>query len=128
MAPPAAAAALVDQAPQHGKQLGQPLHLIEDHQLVGMAAEIQLGVAQPGSVAWRFQIEIETQLISGDLFREGRFAHLPGAQQSYGGKLIQPLAHQGELLPLQHGLPPFALFILAFQERGSRFTMIFLQV
>ena len=90
-----------------------------------MAAQIQLGVAQPGSVAWLFQIEIETRLISGDLFRERRFAHLPGAQQSHGGKLIQPLAHHGQFLPLQHGLLCFStLFILAFQEQGSRFARI----
>ena len=91
------AATGIDQATQLGEKARQALHLIEDHQLVGMALQEQAGLAQAGQVGAGLQIEIEAGGGGGQLQGQGGFAHLTGAEQGHGRKLLQPPSQQGLL-------------------------------
>ena len=52
------ATAFVDDAAQHFKQARHAVNFVQDDQLAALGAQKCVGVLQPHSVGWSFQIEV----------------------------------------------------------------------
>ena len=98
--------ARIDQPPQFSEQLRHPLHLIENHQPLGMALEKLSRLRQAGPIGGGLQIEIEAGQLPADLQGQAGLADLPRPEQRHSGKKLQLPAKRRGLQPLNPGAIP----------------------
>ena len=65
------------------------MHLVENHQLVHVPFEIELGLVQLRPVLLRLKVEVQRLTRSLDRERQRRLAHLTGTKQADRGNLVQ---------------------------------------
>ncbi|OIQ64065.1 hypothetical protein GALL_543890 [mine drainage metagenome] len=81
----------INEAAQHGEEAWGTVDLVQDHQAIGQSGEVQLGLRQPGTICFRFQVQVEGVEFFSHLKRQGCLAGLTWAKQRHGGTLGQPI-------------------------------------
>src|SRR5208282_2464496 len=85
----------VDEAAQGLKDAGEPVNLVEDHQMVLVLLQVEFRFVQLGAVRGQFQVKVKSLL--SRLLRQGQgnccLAHLSRPEDGHGGKLLEELAH-----------------------------------
>ena len=86
------AAAFVDEAAQDFEQIGDTLYFVQHDQPVGIAAQEQRRIGQPGAVFGLFEVKVERWgcSVRHQRARQSGLADLPGAEQGHGQELAQP--------------------------------------
>jgi hypothetical protein len=93
---PSVPSAAIYQAAQILKENRQPVHFIDDNQLVAVFGEIQLRFAQLGPVGIGLQIKIDRRVLLSCCERERRFANLARSIRATAGLLsISSLSSTG---------------------------------
>lgn len=86
---------MVDFRPEHRKQLGSALHLVEHYELPAVLFEEQLRLGQLSKVRGTLQIEIKRSgRLFGNLLRQRGFADLPRSEQHRSGRSRQRMAER----------------------------------
>ena len=71
-----------------------------------MGCQIVGRIGEPCAIRWRLKVEIDSlaarQRLSGNRFRQSRFADLARAEQGDGGELPEPIQHRTEYSTLNH--------------------------
>jgi hypothetical protein len=86
--------ALVDQPAQCGEQLRNPLHFIENHQIVFMPREIECRVRELLSIHLRFQIQIDALSPLRDRMGKRSLADLARTEQSHSRHMAKAFPNQ----------------------------------
>lgn len=98
----------VDQTPQHRKQRGNPVDLIENDQLVPMAGKVVGGLRQLRKIGRILEVEIQGPRSLRDCMRQRGLPHLPRAKQRNRWKLtkqiLRLLLKGSHNHPCNHGL------------------------
>ena len=81
---PAAPPPLVDQTAELGKEFGDPVNLVEDHEPVLVVTQKQARFREPGPVGSRLKVQVERIGGARDLMGQSRLAYLSRAEQRRG--------------------------------------------
>nr|WP_294507607.1 hypothetical protein [uncultured Rhodopila sp.] len=87
------------------------MDFIENDEFIGVRSEVEFGLAQPGPVGVRFQIEVERWPGCANLKRERRFADLIRTEQGNGGQSV------GQMDEARRQRRPIILAILEIDSR-----------
>ena len=78
------------------------MDLVEDHELLRMVGEVQLGLGEARPVRGGLQVQVDRWPSLGDLQRQRRLAGLPRPEEGDGRGLIQQRGDFSSCPPLYH--------------------------
>lgn len=89
----------IDNAAQRLKQLGRPLDLIQNDQLLFVIRQVAGRAGKPEAIIVVLQIEVYGRLLAADLESKSGFSHLARTQQNHGGRVPEQILEPGAEAP-----------------------------